>query len=55
MNSNRKSKSAQVPVRIYNACEGEAARRRKRTGKLVRWTDVLFESAAKHLGVKNQQ
>lgn len=55
MTMNRKSKSAQIPERIYSACESEAARRRKRSGKLIRWTDVLFEIAEHKLGIKNQQ
>jgi len=52
---NRKSKSAQVPAHIYNACEAEAVKRRKKTGKMIRWTDILFETVEKSLGLKGQQ
>ncbi len=44
-----KYKTAAVPNHIHRACETEAIRRRKRTGKLIRWTDILFEIAEKHL------
>lgn len=53
MAQNRKSKPAQIPHHIYAACEAEAQRRRKRTGKLVRWTNVLFAAAEKSLGCKS--
>lgn len=52
---NRRSKSAQIPVHIFDACESEAKKRRKKTGKLIRWTDVLFEIAEQKLGIKGQQ
>lgn len=55
MSNDRKSKSAQIPVRIFNACEAEATKRRKRSGKQVCWTEVLFEMAEKALGLKSQQ
>jgi hypothetical protein len=55
MAKNVRSKSAQIPIHIFTACEAEAASRRKKTGKLIRWTEVLFEIAEKSLGVKVQQ
>jgi len=54
MKNNRKSKPAQIPSHIYAACESEAAKRRKRTGKLIRWTDVLFAAAEQQLRCKPQ-
>lgn len=43
----RKSKPYQVPEHIWKACETEAKKRRKKTGDLVRWSDVLLEKLNK--------
>lgn len=51
----RKSKPAQIPDHIYQACEREARRRRKSSGKLVRWTDILFSAAEKQLDCSSQK
>lgn len=42
-----KSKMAKIPLDIYRACEDEAKKRRKKTGKLIYWTEVLFEKVRK--------
>jgi hypothetical protein len=45
----RKTKPFQVPESIWKAAEAEAKRRRKKTGDLIRWTDIVNEILAKHL------
>jgi len=55
MSEKRKSKPAQIPSHIYSACEAEAQRQRKRSGELVRWTDILFDAVQKSLGIKIKQ
>jgi hypothetical protein len=54
MAKNTRTKSAQIPSHIFNACEAEAARRRKKTGKIIRWTDILFEAVEKQLHIKHK-
>jgi len=39
----RKSKPFQVPQEIWQAAEKEAKERRKKTGALIRWSDIIHE------------
>lgn len=45
----RKSKPFQMPERIWRAAEAKARERRRLTGEMVRWTDVIHEILAKRL------
>lgn len=38
-----RARPIKMPADICRAAESEATRRRKKTGALVRWTDVIFE------------
>ena len=49
MAKSQPGKPIKIPHHIYAACEAEAIRRRKKTGKLIYWTAVLFEAAKKSL------
>jgi hypothetical protein len=53
MSKAQPSKPIKIPYRIYEACEAEAVKRRKKDGGLIYWTTVLFEAAEKGLGLKN--
>lgn len=44
----RKTKPLAVPEKIYEAAEAEAKRRRKKSGDLIRWSDVVHEILRKH-------
>jgi hypothetical protein len=35
------AKPYQCPIELYAKLEAEAARKRKATGKMIRWTDIL--------------
>ena len=44
----RKSKMYQVPEAIVEAAEKQAKERRKRSGALVRWSDIIREVLVAH-------
>ena len=54
MTKSQPAKPIKIPHRIYAACEAEAVKRRKKTGKLIYWTTVLIEAAEKALGINSR-
>ena len=44
----RKAKNIQLPEPIWKAAEAEAKRRRKKSGDLIRWSDIVHEILVKH-------
>jgi hypothetical protein len=48
----RKTKPFQVPEQIWKAAEEKAKERRKKTGALIRWSDIIHEILAEHLIAK---
>ena len=53
MTKSQPGKPIKIPHHIYTACEAEAVRRRKKTGKLIYWTAVLFEAVEKSLSLNS--
>ncbi len=53
MDKAKQAKPIKIPHRLYADCEAEAVKRRKKTGKLIYWTTVLFEAAEKGLGISS--